>query len=288
MQDANWDDLRVLLALARCGSFAGAARRLGVNESTVLRRYRRLSRRLDARLFERSRAGLVPTPAGLSLLQGLELAETAIDRAEASLAGENRSPAGLVRLTAVPLLANRLLVPALPALLGPQEGLELELIAEPSVLSVMRREVDIALRLARPEGEPQAIARRAGRLAYAPCRAAGSAADLPWVTYGGAMAALPQARWVAAEAARRGEALAGLRVNDGEALVQAVRAGLGKALLPLDLLRNEVGIAPCGPPCLWREVWTLVHPELRDLARLRVTLEWLDATLAALPHASGP
>ena len=38
MPEFNWDDLRFLLALTRSGSLAGAAKRLGVNESTVARR----------------------------------------------------------------------------------------------------------------------------------------------------------------------------------------------------------------------------------------------------------
>ena len=42
------------------------------------------------------------------------------------------------------------------------------------------------------------------------------------------MAHLPQARWIAA----RGEAIAPVQVNDAEAVLQAVRAGLGKSLLP--------------------------------------------------------
>jgi DNA-binding transcriptional LysR family regulator len=35
MQDMNWNDLRVLLALARAGTLAGAARQLGVDETAA-------------------------------------------------------------------------------------------------------------------------------------------------------------------------------------------------------------------------------------------------------------
>lgn len=287
MQDLNWDDLRVLLALGRAGSFGAAAGRLGVNETTVLRRLERLSTRLGARLFERSGGRLVTTAAGARLLQDLEVAEAAIERGAAAARGQDGEVAGLLRLTAVPLLANRLLVPALPGLLKRHPGLEVELIAEPSALSVMRREVDIALRLARPQQDPAAIARRVGRLAYAPCVAEGKVAEaLPWITYGQAMAGLPQARWVAEHAAKTGEPILGLRVNDGEALLQVVRAGLGKALLPLDLLTGEPDILAAGPPCLWREVWTMVHPALKDLARVRCTLDWIAETLAGLPNSA--
>jgi DNA-binding transcriptional LysR family regulator len=38
MQDLHWDDLRYFLAVSRAASLSGAAKRLGVNHSTVLRR----------------------------------------------------------------------------------------------------------------------------------------------------------------------------------------------------------------------------------------------------------
>lgn len=279
MQDENWDDLRIFLALARAGSFAEAARRLGVNESTVLRRMQRLAARLDLRLFERSAGRLVPTEGGSRLLREAELAEASILRAEAAVSGQNHAVAGLVRITAVPILANRLLVPALPALLAAHRELELEVIAEPSQLSVMRREVEIALRLARPRDDPRALTRKVGTLAYSPCTVRDSDPhELPWITYGSAMAGLPQAEWVR----RKGEPLAALRVNDAEALLQAVHAGLGKALLPFDLLKDAADLVACGPVCLRREIWTMVHPELKDLARVRCVLDWIAETLASL------
>jgi DNA-binding transcriptional LysR family regulator len=71
-----------------------------------------------------------------------------------------------VRVTAVPILANRLLVPALPRLFARHPRLRVELVAEPRNLSLTRREADIALRLARPESGP-ALARRIGRLDFA-------------------------------------------------------------------------------------------------------------------------
>ena len=38
MHSMNWDDLRLLLAVHRSGSLSGAARILGVNQSTISRR----------------------------------------------------------------------------------------------------------------------------------------------------------------------------------------------------------------------------------------------------------
>ena len=55
----GWDDLRYVLAVARTGSLAGAARSLGVNHTTVLRRVDAFEKTLGLRLFERLPAGYI-------------------------------------------------------------------------------------------------------------------------------------------------------------------------------------------------------------------------------------
>ena len=68
-----WDDFRLVRAIAETGSLAGAAEQLAVNHSTVFRRLGTLEQQLGARLFERARAGYVPTPMGEGLLVTLQL-----------------------------------------------------------------------------------------------------------------------------------------------------------------------------------------------------------------------
>ena len=132
------------------------------------------------------------------MVAGAERVEREVQAVEAAVSGADKLAAGLVRVTSVPLLVNRVLVPALPPLLAGHRQLRVELIAEPRDLSLTRREADIALRLARPRRELRAIARRIGRLDYAvygpPARLPES---LPWITYEDAMADLPQWRWIA-------------------------------------------------------------------------------------------
>ncbi|WGR92444.1 LysR family transcriptional regulator [Bradyrhizobium sp. ISRA443] len=60
----DWNDLRLVLAVAREGSLSGAARRLGVTHSTVFRRLGAIEATIGTRLFERFRDGYAPTPAG--------------------------------------------------------------------------------------------------------------------------------------------------------------------------------------------------------------------------------
>ena len=275
-RDLNWNDLRFLLALSRSSSLAGAARRLAVNESTVARRLAEAEARLGAKLFERSLGAFSPTEAGRAALAGAERVEREVQAVEAAVAGTDRLAAGLVRVTSVPLVVNRLLMPALPPLLRAHPQLRIELIAEPRDLSLTRREADIALRLARPAKELRAVARRIGRLdygVYGPARKARGV--LPWITYEDAMAALPQWRWMAQQT--EDTAPPPVTVNDAEAILQGIKAGLGKSLLPLAVAAREPGLRRLdpGPPALSRELWLMVHPELRSLTRVRVVMDWL-------------
>ena len=57
----EWENLRYVLAVADAGSVAHAARSLGVNHSTILRRIGAFERQLGLRLFERLTTGYVPT-----------------------------------------------------------------------------------------------------------------------------------------------------------------------------------------------------------------------------------
>lgn len=286
MRPLDWNDLRYVLAVARGGTLAAAAKALGVDDSTVSRRVARLEALLSARLFERAGDGrLRPTPAGAATVERAERMELEVEGLRDSVTGADTACAGTVRLTSVPLLVNRLLVPALPGLLERHPALRLEMVADPSDLSLRRREADMALRLARPRsGGRSVVARRIGLLRYevyaVASLPAAAAAALPWVTYDEAFAHLPQARWIAAALARpEGGTAARFVVNDGEALVEAVAAGLGRSLLPSAVAARDPRLAclanPDGEPALERELWLLVHSELRGLARIEAVSDWL-------------
>jgi len=288
MRDDNWDDLRVVLAIARAGSFAEAARRLQVNESTIARRLAQAERRLSARLFERSSGKLSATDAGNALIRRAEAIELQVQGAHTEIAGTDGRAAGSVRITAVPILANHVLAPALAALIAQHPELRIELIAEPRDLSLTRREADIAVRLARPQKEVRALARRIAILDYALYAAVGAdAAALPYLAYEDRMRDLPQSRWLLAEIARTGAGQPPVGVNDAETLMHCVKAGLGKSLLARIVADREPDLVRLAshPPAPAREVWLMVHPDLRDLARIRAVTAWITQTFAGFQSA---
>jgi DNA-binding transcriptional LysR family regulator len=281
MQGLDWNDLRCLLALARSGSFAGAARLLRLDATTVARRLRALERMLGTQMFERDPGGaLKSTGAGIAAIARAETIEAEIAGLAAAMEGTASGVQGRVRLTTVPILANRILIPALPRLLGRNPGLKIDLMADARGYDLARREADIALRFARPDPAlgHRILGRRLASLHYAPYAAAGTprnGAGLPWLGYDESLDHLPQAVWL-----RRAKGpSAAFAANDAESLIHATAAGLGRTLLPQIIGDAEPRLTRLRgtglPPLPTREVWLLTHRDLRPLPRVAAVVDWL-------------
>ncbi|WP_159969878.1 LysR family transcriptional regulator, partial [Raoultella sp. 18092] len=95
----DWENLRYFLELARTGTLAAAARRTGVEHTTVARRIQALEKQMGESLFAREAGGHRLTEAGRHLLPAVEAMETAVlgvERVRPSGIG----PVGLVRVGA--------------------------------------------------------------------------------------------------------------------------------------------------------------------------------------------
>jgi DNA-binding transcriptional LysR family regulator len=281
MQGYAWDDLRFLLAAARGGSFAAAARRLGVDQATVGRRLRALQEAAGAPLWERSpgRGPLSLTAAGREALRAAE----AMDEAALALAVEAGVPAveGTLRINATEALAAHVIAPRLPRLLARHPALAVELSTSNEVANLARREGDLSVRLARP-AEPGLAARKAGVLAFglyaaaAYLRRRGPPEDER--LRGHALLGYDRAVAARSEAAAWLDELEGrvvLRASSSAALLAAAEAGLGVALLPCFLADPVKGLARVLPALRTREIWLTVHGALRGSARARAGMEFL-------------
>ena len=287
MQESNWDDLRFILALGRMPTFTAAARHLGVNESTVARRISRYETHMNTQLFERRMGMLQPTDACKELIIRAERVEIEVQAAEGMLAGTNDRAEGNVRVTAVPIIANHVLVPALPKLLNRHRDLQIDLIADGRDLNLIYDEADIAIRLAPPADDSSAIVTRVGQLTYATYSATALAnKSMPWITYDEDLEDLPQTKLMAREMAKTHNTKPQLRVHDAEMLLQSVKKGLGKSMLPVAVGSRESGIIRIGDDAktVTREVWLLVQPDLQDLIKFRVVMDWLKETIKQASH----
>lgn len=291
MQDLDWDDLKIALALHRGGSLAAAGRLLAHDATTVARRLARLERALGAAVFLRDGPGRYRQSAlGAAIVAHAERVERETLAMRDTVGMHRGALQGVVRITSVPILVNRFLVPRLPAFLAANPGIAVELVPDARALSLGQREADLALRFARPAtGGLAHKARRLGTLPFAIYAAAGldrhQHATLPWIGYDDPRAHLPQARWLAAASADRGgRAAAGLTVADAETALEAAACGLGKTLLPALVADEDPRLRRLDPPAdsdpPQRDVWLLsvAAPEARAaVARAKgliVALDW--------------
>jgi DNA-binding transcriptional LysR family regulator len=283
MQELNWNDLRHVLAVARRRALAPASRDLGVNETTVARRIARAEQCLGSKLFDRVDGAMIPTQAGEVAVERAERMEVEVEVLKGTATGADGSAAGTVRVSSIPLIVNHVLIPALGDLYAAHPQLRVEAVAEPRNISLTKRDADIALRLARPDREFKVIARRLGTLSYAVYGPSGRIRRrLRWITYDATMAALPHVAWLDKASRLDRDVGPGLTVNDSEVALHAIRAGVGRSLLPCAIADRDPGLRRLdGPaPVLERELWLLVLPELRGLARIRAVIDWLDRVVA--------
>ena len=245
----RWDDARILLALERERTLSGAARRLGIDATTVGRRISALERSLGQRLFERTPDGVLTTAVAEELLPFAESMEQAAQGMSKRVAGFEPAVEGVVRISVPPGVSDFLIAPRLAALFGRHPKLRIELDARVGYVDLARREADLALRAHRPErGDLVAV-----RLVSATATPFAStdlverlgrvddASRLPWITYGPDLAHIPDAAWVLGVASPRSLVL---RTSSFTSQIAAAAAGVGVTLAASALVQNQPGLEP--------------------------------------------
>jgi DNA-binding transcriptional LysR family regulator len=281
----DWNDFRYFLAVARAGTFAGAARELGVEHTTVARRLTALEAALGTRLFIRGPEGLTATAAGRDVLP---LAEEIAARAQAierRVHGEDSRVEGTVRVSVSEALSGYL-VKRSAALRDRHPGLRVEMQVGNHASDLLRGEADLAIR-ARPVTEPDLVARKlvcAGWSMYAsldylarrgtpPAPESLGGHDI--IAFDDSMAQTPGGTWFAAHAKGCNVALRG---NSVVAVLNAALCGMGVAVLPCFLAEGE------GEPRLRRltprvlgarDIHLVVHPDLARVARVRAAMDFI-------------
>jgi molybdate transport repressor ModE-like protein len=143
----DWDDVRYFLAVARGGSVRAAAKRLGVNHSTVLRRIAQLEERLGAQMFEKLPSGYRLTAAGEEVLELANQMEASSHQLETRVFGRDQSARGLLRVTLPPFLATHLLMPDLADFARLHPDIEMEIVSSGELANLTNREADVAIRI---------------------------------------------------------------------------------------------------------------------------------------------
>lgn len=285
----NWDDTRIFLALCRTATLRAAARSLGIDQATVGRRLVALEAELGAKLFLRSSEGYLLTSAGESAFAAARRMESAALELRAKVEGLDAQPGGLVRVTSTDSIAVDFLLPAIAQVHQAHPGIRVDLEVSTQMLSLTRRQADIAFRNVKPEA-PDLVTRRVAAWPVGLFASADYLARLgepePEAEFAGHALVvykpyLEQAPFptLAGVPARHGRVA--LAVNSSLLLRKGVAAGLGIGEMPLWMGERE-GLVRVWPQRIRPsdyEVWLVMHPDLRRTACVQAVAELLSAAL---------
>jgi DNA-binding transcriptional LysR family regulator len=302
MPSLDWDDLRHALAIGAAGSLAGAARALGVNHTTVLRRLDGLEAHLGSRLFDRQRSGYQPTEAGAALLEHARQMAARADEVERQVLGRDRELTGALRVTTAFVVMDHLLPQPLADFSRAYPGIEVEVVENAFLVDLSsrhadaaqawtRREADVALRLSGHIAE-HLVGRQLGMTqcrVYALRGAPGLpqavtpievlTRDAPWVAFERDASARVYDRWFRVHLA---QSEVRVRVDIFNAKAAMLRTGIGVGVLPTFMEAKHPELVPVSAPIaeLALPVWMVTHPDLRQTARVRAFMQFVGDALA--------
>jgi DNA-binding transcriptional LysR family regulator len=234
--------MRVFLAVVDQGSLSAAAVKLGVSLPTVSRVLGALERELNVRLIARTTHGLTQTDAGRLYYRHCgEILEN-MRQAEAAIQSHSQVPAGELRVTAPVSFGRHHVAPAIAEFLERFPRLSVYLLLSDDCELLAEQRLDVAIRVA--VLREQNLAPR--RLGYLQRAVVGSPPRHPreltqhsclhFTHY------LRAEEWNFHEHGRRLAVKVGgrLRANNQEALMDAVLAGAGLAVLPTWLVQEAL------------------------------------------------
>ncbi len=280
----DWEDVHFFLELARLGSLSAAARSLGVTHATVGRRIAALETVLRVQLFDRHGGRFTLTEAGENAAAAASAMADGADVIRRMTAGPADSVVGKVRVTATEVIGSYFLMSRMRDLIVQNPGLDIELVIQNRNLSLARRDVDLAIRHARPEGSSvitRKIADYSNRF-YADRAYLEDNRGEPLSFVGFTDDSVHQPMALHTIRAAGNQQRYSLKVNTLFARLAAIRGGLGVGIVPKfvslqypELVEVDVGVEP-----LVRELWLVAHPDVRAVARLRVTFDYIANAIA--------
>ncbi|QND53870.1 LysR family transcriptional regulator [Phyllobacterium sp. 628] len=273
----DWQDLHYFSVLARTGSLSAAARELGVDHATVGRRVASLEQSLSLRLVDRLPRRSPLTPEGVAIA-GLAVEMVAVTHAiERRARGLAASSTSLVRISAPPAVAARLIAPHVVEFHRAHPGITLAVSGASQNAALDRSEADLAIRMSRPS-EKELLIRRIGAMHFGLYatreQAALPPASLAFIAYDAALDHLAQQVWLRSILAGRPIIF---QASDLFGQQEAARAGLGAAAMPCFMGDNDPILVKLPveklPPV--RDVWLAAYPDVGRSPDVRTVMTFL-------------
>ena len=293
---------RTFIRVAETESFSAVAREFRIGQPAVSKQIAALEEHLGARLLQRSTRSLTLTDEGVEFLSQARAAVEAADEAVELMRGRDGHVSGVLRMTASASFARMHIVPRLHLLALRHPDLRVDLVLQDSVVDMVEQGLDLAIRFGEPR-EPNLIARRLGTMRMIVVASKqyldkkGRPAtpddlkDHSCLVFSG-VADADQWPFVEDNQTRYTGVNWRIRINNSDALREAVLSGLGIAMLPIwlfpDLWENET------LETLFDEYETTtlpmyaVYPSRRHTpAKVRAMIEFLQHEIGIDPTMTG-
>jgi len=291
-----WDHYRSFLAVVQQGSLSAAARELGLTQPTLGRHVDELETSLNTPLFARSPHGLVPTQTALELVPHAETMASAAEALLRAASGEGTEPKGVVRITASEVVGAEVLPPMLTMFREKHSEIVIELALSNRNQDLLRRDADIAVRMARPT-QGALVAKRIGKIdigLYAHkhyLKRHGmpqSVEELARHTMIGFDRDTASLRSLGGGGLPITRDLFAFRSDNEHAQIAALRAGFGISALQVGIAANERELQPVLPGAVkfTLEMWLCMHEDLRMNRRVRLLFDFLADALDTYAVAS--
>jgi DNA-binding transcriptional LysR family regulator len=285
---AGVESIRGVIGFVRtvaAGSFAGAARELGVSAVAVSKNVARLERRLGVRLLQRSTRKLSLTEEGRLFYERCSTPLHELEHAQAAVRDKGRSPAGTLRVTSISPFGRTYLLPLLPEFSRRYPEIVVELHLEDAISDMIAEGYDVGIRAGEMR-DASMVAREIAPLHFVVCGAPSylakhgaprkptDLADHNCLRLQSRSRAIRTPAWLLGSDRIAVSVTGNFLANDITTLVGAALNGQGLAFAPLPLvlpLFRSGALVPVLPDWIAKPAHLFIHYPNRRQLPLRVT-----------------
>jgi DNA-binding transcriptional LysR family regulator len=293
--ELSWDYYRSFLAVVEQSSLSAAARALGLTQPTVGRHIEALEQALGVALFTRSQSGLAATEAALLMAPYAQTLRATADALRRAAPHSRQDTAGVVRLSASEIVGSEVLPAILSTLRQAHPDIVLELVLSNRNQDLLRRDVDIAVRMVKPT-QQALLSQRIGLLAVglhaheSYLKRHGTPTELAQLREHhliGYDQETPLIRALQAHGLQLKRSMFALRTDSDIAQLSAIRAGFGIGVCQVGLARRDPSLRRVLTKALHLslDTYVVMHEDLRQVGRYRIVFDALVAGLRDY-HAS--